>query len=58
MIRPMLMGLWEVNDWGQPGEQIKTSPVSQSQRSAAPSWGLHAGGGEADIAFLKRLDYI
>lgn len=53
MIRPMLMGICEVNDWGQPWEQIKKSPVSQSQHSAR-KWGLHAGGGgEGDIAFLK-----
>lgn len=52
MIRPMLMGICEVNDWGQPWEQIKNSPVSQRQHSAR-NWGLHAAGGEGDIASLK-----
>lgn len=51
-IRPVLMGIREVNDWGQPGEQMKESPVSLSQHSVH-SWGLHAGGGKGDIAFLN-----
>lgn len=51
-IRPVLMGIREVNDWGQSGEQMKESPASLSQNSVH-SWGQRAGGGKGDIAFLN-----
>lgn len=53
MIRPMLMGICEVNDWGQPWEQIKKSRLTKA--SSACNWGLHARGGEGDIASWKGL---
>lgn len=42
MIRPLLMGIAEVNDWGQSWEQIKECLVSQSQHFPRETggWGV------------------
>lgn len=50
MIRPMLMGICEVNYWGQSREQIKVSSLS-GQSVCAACW-------KADMLSCKTLLYL
>lgn len=52
MIRPLLMGIAEVNDWGQSWEQIKECLVSQSQHFPREAEGCV--GGSQDEGMKKK----
>lgn len=53
MIRPLLMGIAEVNDWGQSWEQIKECFVSQSQHFPRDAGGW---GGSQDEGMKKKKE--